>query len=157
MSQIAVRAETVNVTAHCAGCNTLIIILLGLQRHRNSYKELLWCYNNYITNFFTRLLAYFGDLTEGLFLCKFYLAKCARAYETWKQCQWITRAHICKHKIWGENWLYLRPYLKAFSVFNVLKTCRVYSWLPIIRTFKGNRKKFELSGVRVIGSSSYWG
>ena len=25
-----------------------------------------------------------------------------------------------------------------------------YSWLPIIRTFKGNRKKFELSGVRVI-------
>lgn len=30
VSQIAVRAETVNVTAHCAGCNTLIIILLGL-------------------------------------------------------------------------------------------------------------------------------
>ena len=25
-----------------------------------------------------------------------------------------------------------------------------YSRLPIIRTFKGNRKKFELSGVRVI-------
>ena len=32
----------------------------------------------------------------------------------------------CKHKIWGGNWLYLRPYLKAFSVFNVLETCRVY-------------------------------
>ena len=32
----------------------------------------------------------------------------------------------CKHKIWGENWLYLRPYLKAFPVFNVLKTCREY-------------------------------
>ena len=31
-----------------------------------------------------------------------------------------------KHKIWGENWLYLRPYLKAFPVFNVPKTCRVY-------------------------------
>ena len=29
-------------------------------------------------------------------------------------------------KIWGENWLYLRPYLKAFPVFNVLKTCREY-------------------------------
>ena len=28
-----------------------------------------------------------------------------------------------------------------------------YSPLPITRTFKGNRKKFELSGVRVIGSS----
>ena len=28
-----------------------------------------------------------------------------------------------------------------------------YSGLPITRTFQGNRKKFELSGVRVIGSS----
>ena len=81
----------------------------------------------YITNFFTRLLAYSGDLTEGPFWCKFYLfAKCARVYETWKQCQWIMRTLTCKHKIWGENWLYLRPYLKAFSVFNVLETCRVY-------------------------------
>ena len=26
----------------------------------------------------------------------------------------------------------------------------LYSRLPIIRTFKGNRKKFELSGVRVM-------
>ena len=32
----------------------------------------------------------------------------------------------CKHKIWGENWLYLRPYLKVFHVFNVLKTCSEY-------------------------------
>ena len=32
------------------------------------------------------------------------------------------------------------------SVFNDLW----YSRLPIIRTFKGNRKKFELSGVRVV-------
>ena len=31
-----------------------------------------------------------------------------------------------KHKIWGENWLCLRPYLKAFPVFNVLKACREY-------------------------------
>ena len=28
-----------------------------------------------------------------------------------------------------------------------------YSRLPITRTFKGNRKKYDLSGVRVIGSS----
>ena len=28
-----------------------------------------------------------------------------------------------------------------------------YSRLPITQTFKGNQKKFELSGVRVIGSS----
>ena len=34
------------------------------------------------------------------------------------------RTLTCKHKIWGKNWLYLRPYLKAFAVFNVLKTCR---------------------------------
>ena len=26
------------------------------------------------------------------------------------------------------------------------------SWLPITGTFKGNRRKFELSGIRVIGS-----
>ena len=45
---------------------------------------------------------------------------------TWKQCQWIMRTLACKHKIWEENWLYLRPYLKAFPVFNVLKTCREY-------------------------------
>ena len=25
-----------------------------------------------------------------------------------------------------KNWLYLRPHLKAFPVFNVLETCRVY-------------------------------
>ena len=36
------------------------------------------------------------------------------------------RTLTCKHKTWGKNWLYLRPYLKAFSVFNVLETCRVY-------------------------------
>ena len=64
---------------------------------------------------------------ESSFWCKFIsFASCARAYETWKQCQWIMRTLTCKHKIWGENWLYLRPYLKAFPVFNVLETCRVY-------------------------------
>ena len=31
----------------------------------------------------------------------------------------------------------------------------IYSRLPITRTFKGNRKKVELLGVRVIGSSGY--
>ena len=34
------------------------------------------------------------------------------------------RTLTCKHKIWGKNWSYLRPYLKAFLVFNVLETCR---------------------------------
>ena len=65
---------------------------------------------------------------ESSFWCKFIsFASCARAYETWKQCQWIKRTLTCKHKIWGENWLYLRPYLKAFTVFNVLETLSVYS------------------------------
>ena len=65
---------------------------------------------------------------ESSFWCKFIsFASCARAYETWKQCQWIMRTLTCKHKIWGENWLCLRPYLKAFPVFNVLETCREYS------------------------------
>ena len=31
-----------------------------------------------------------------------------------------------------------------------------YSRLLIIGTFKGNRKKFELLGVRVIEGLSYW-
>ena len=31
-----------------------------------------------------------------------------------------------EHKIRGKNWSYLRPYLKAFLVFKVLETCRVY-------------------------------
>ena len=47
-------------------------------------------------------------------------------YIFWKQCQLIMRTVTCKHKIWGGNWLYLRPYLKAFSIFNVLETCREY-------------------------------
>ena len=36
------------------------------------------------------------------------------------------RTLTSKHKTWGKNLLYLRPYLKAFSVFNVLETCVVY-------------------------------
>ena len=36
------------------------------------------------------------------------------------------RTLTCKQKIWRKNWLYLRPYVKAFPVFNVLETCREY-------------------------------
>ena len=36
------------------------------------------------------------------------------------------RRLTCKHKIWGKNWLYLRPNLKALPAFNVLETCREY-------------------------------
>ena len=40
VSQIAVRAETVNVTAHRLGCNTLIVMLLGLGLYITSQKLL---------------------------------------------------------------------------------------------------------------------
>ena len=70
------------------------------------------------------------DWTAVVTVCEsdatFFFAKCARAYDSWKQCQWIIRTLTCKHKIWGKNWSYLRPYLKAFPVFNVLETRRVY-------------------------------
>ena len=36
------------------------------------------------------------------------------------------RTLACKHKMWGKNLSYLRSYLKAFPVFIVLETCRVY-------------------------------
>ena len=51
---------------------------------------------------------------------------------------------------WRENneqhWKRETPTIQQYASFK-------YSRLPITRTFKGNRKKFELSGVRVIESS----
>ena len=47
----------------------------------------------------------------------------AALHRSWK---WIMRTLTWKHKIWGGNWLYLRPYSKAFPIFNVLETCREY-------------------------------
>ena len=38
-------------------------------------------------------------------------------------------------------------------LFRVYGRLHEYSQLPIIQNFKGNRKKFELSRVQVIGSS----
>ena len=49
------------------------------------------------------------------------------------------RTLTCKHKIWGANWLYLRPYLKG-PVFNVLKTCRVYLQMIDLRIAKFIKK-----------------
>ena len=63
------------------------------------------------------------------------------------------RTLTCKHKIWGENWLYLRPYLKAFPVFNVLETCRVYLLtidLGIVKCIKKLSSGF-LNNVRFVG------
>ena len=44
----------------------------------------------------------------------------------------------------GENWLHLRPYLKAFTVFNVLETCLEYFLtidLGIVEFIKKNIKR----------------
>ena len=35
-------------------------------------------------------------------------------------------ARLYTQNLGGGNWIYLRPYLKVFSVFNVLKTYREY-------------------------------
>ena len=57
----------------------------------------------------------------------------------------------CKHKIWRKNWLNLRPYLKAFPVFNVLETCRVYLLtidLEIVKFIKKFIERlFEISEI----------
>ena len=55
------------------------------------------------------------------------------------------RTLACKHKIWRENWLCLRPYLKAFPVFNVLETCGEYFFtidLGIVEFIKKFIKRF---------------
>ena len=65
------------------------------------------------------------------------------------------RTLTCKHKIWGQNLLYLRPYLKAFSVFNVLETCRVYfigNWSRDCQIYK--KKKLSsgfLKNAKIVG------
>ena len=48
---------------------------------------------------------------------------------------WIIWTLTCEHKIWGKNSSNLRPYLKAFPVFNVLETCRVYLLTIDLGTF----------------------
>ena len=53
------------------------------------------------------------------------------------------RTLACKHKIWGENCSYLRSYLKAFPVFNVLQTCRVYLLTADLRIIKFIKKFIE--------------
>ena len=92
---------------------------------------------------------------ESSFDAKLFLfAKCARAYETWKQWQWIRRKLCRKHKIWGESWLYLRPYLKVFSVFNVLQTGRVFLLEIDLEIVKFIKKKFSsgsLENAKIVG------
>ena len=60
----------------------------------------------------------------------------------------------CKHKIWGKNWLYLRPYLKTFPVFNVLETCRVYLLtidLGIVNFIKKFIQQFFWKNAKFVG------
>ena len=64
------------------------------------------------------------------------------------------RTVTCKHKIWGENWLYLRPYLKAFPVFNVLETCRVYLSHIFTDADVVNAQTWEVSPLKIPSSKS---
>ena len=58
------------------------------------------------------------------------------------------RTLTCKHKIWGKNSSNLRPYLKAFPVFNVLETCRVYLLTIDLVIFKFIKKKLSSGFVK---------
>ena len=53
------------------------------------------------------------------------------------------RTLTCKHRIWGKNLVYLRAYLKAFSVFNVIETCRVYLLATDLAIVKSMKKIIE--------------
>ena len=64
------------------------------------------------------------------------------------------RTLTCKHKIWVKNWLYLRPYLKAFPVFNDLETCRVYLltiYLGIANFILKNHLAVFLKNAKFVG------
>ena len=71
------------------------------------------------------------------------------------------QAHTVKNTSFEQVMTLLYSLLKPKKKnnYNLLTYC-CYSRLPIIRTFKGNRKKFELSaeswGVRVIESKIIW-
>ena len=45
--------------------------------------------------------------------------------------------------IWGKNYFFWRPYLKAFSAFNVLETCRVYLLTIDLEIVKFTKKFIE--------------
>ena len=58
-------------------------------------------------------------------------------------CVWIDFLDLLMWKQTFRKWILANDEQQTVILHN-------YSRLPIIRTFKGNRKKFELSGVRVI-------
>ena len=62
---------------------------------------------------------------------------------------------VTQFKLFISSSLFMSCVMKSEFEEDVLllTVVRIYSRLPITRTFKGNRKKFEISGVRVIGSS----
>ena len=52
------------------------------------------------------------------------LCTCIWNLKTMPVNKWVRSLVNSKSK--GKKWLYLRPYLKTFPVFNVLQTCRVH-------------------------------
>ena len=71
------------------------------------------------------------------------------ASQKWQRCQFC----LFSARFFPDTLSMLTGYLFAGTAGRSTQRQTVYSRLPITRTFKGNRKKFELSGVRVIGSS----
>ena len=71
----------------------------------------------------------------------------------WKIVVGLARQFLCILK-YCKLWYFLNQFYKIPSKDTGKNySFGKYSRLPITRTFKGNRKKFKLSGVRVIGSS----
>ena len=70
---------------------------------------------------------------------------------------WHSHLDLDLFEMWNECflWVYSGYTMGMFLVYSgySMGIPWVYSRLPITRTFKGNRKKFKLSGVRVIRSS----
>ena len=99
-----------------------------LQAQSSVWNRLIFL-NNYLMWDDVRRRAQFPKVIESSFWCKF-ISVLPNVHVHMKlgnnASEEIMRTLTCKHKTWGGNWLYLRSYLKAFSVFNVLETCRVY-------------------------------
>ncbi len=75
----------------------------------------------------------------------------------WTEDKCTAGDHLSRSRLWRQydtqvcHWMYkisqkdIKLCEQTASVYR-----RLYSWIPITRTFKGNRKRFEISGFRVV-------
>ena len=133
------------------------IILVGLSQTQNKLVSscLVWYEQEQdLSNLFTHIqhhakinAAQLRSVTEITPKAPFISEN--RSPIVWILCQHIIQGRIqdffrrgCTHLLLSFNTN--KPHIFFFSEY------QLYSRLPVIRTFKGNRKKFKLSGVRVI-------